>query len=109
MPEHFEKTICDAMRQYAGRRVHTIGGLSLGRVIDVLGDVDTGAPQWVVIRVGGPRWCHRAAPIGLCLESLGRLILPTSRQGLCAGPRIRLGAVLTAEQELALRAHWSSR
>lgn len=109
MPEPFEKAVCSALWQYSGRRVHTISGVVLGRVVDVLGDAHSGAPQWVIIRVWGPRWSHRAAPIGLCLESLGRIVLPTSRRGLCAGPSIRPGVALTAQEELNLRAYWSAR
>lgn len=103
-----DENACVALDTYLGRMVRTAGGSALGRVSDVLADARSGTPQWLVVRVRGLRPRHRAVPIALCLESRGRLVVPTSVRQLLDGPSVRLRSPLTNRDELALRSHWST-
>lgn len=99
-----DATICT----YLGRYVRGSTGVVLGRIDDVLADARSRVPQWLVIRLVGPLPRHRAMPLGSLLETDQSLMAPVSRHTLRDAPRVRLGAHLTARQELALRQYWMS-
>jgi len=104
-----DQNACVALDTYLGRTVHTAGGTALGRVDDVLADAHSRTPDWLVLRVRGLRPRRRAVPIALCLESRGRLLVPTSTRQLLDSPPVRPHCALTNRDELALRAHWFTR
>lgn len=106
MPQNDENALRHGVEQYLWRALHTVRGRVLGTVVDVLGDAESGTPQWLVVRVRGLLRKDRAAPISLCIESRGQLVMPTSRRALREGPRVRPGTNLTARDELRLRVHW---
>ena len=101
-----DENACIALDTYLGRVVHTAGGTALGRIVDVLADAQSRTPHWLVLRARGLRPRHRAVPIALCLESRGRLLVPTSTGQLLDSPPVRLRGPLTSRDEIALRAHW---
>jgi sporulation protein YlmC with PRC-barrel domain len=97
-----------ALCRYLGRRVHSTDGRTLGVVADVLADARSGAVQWLVVRVAGMRSRYRTVPVNVSIEVRGRLVVPTSRHMLLAGPPVELGVALTSPDELRLRAHWTT-
>lgn len=95
-----------AIRAYLGRGVHSTSGPLLGHVVDVLADARSGAAQWVVVRLRGPVPRHRALPFALLLETARGLAVPLSRTTLRDSPQIKVGANMTARQELDLHSYW---
>lgn len=96
-----------AIRTYLGHEVHTTTGPSLGHIVDILADAQSGAPQWVVVRLRSLLPRHRALPFALLLRTAHGLVVPVSRTTLRDSPQIRLGTAMTARQELDLHAYWT--
>lgn len=94
------------IRRYLGRSVHSIAGPMLGRVEDVLADVRSHHPQWLLLRMTGLRRGCRAIPLAIVLETDQRLIAPVARGTLREAPGVSLRADLTAQDELELRRYW---
>lgn len=96
------------IRTYVGQTITSTTGARLGRVVDVLADARSRSPQWLVVRVRGPWAGHRALPLALSAQTADGLITPVSRNTLRDSPRIRLGAHLTAPQELDVQTYWTT-
>lgn len=94
------------IRAYMGRLIRSSTGPTLGHVVDVLADARSRSPHWLVIRLRGPLGGHRALPLALSLQGADGLLAPVSRRTLQNSPRIRVGASLTARQELDVQTYW---
>ena len=109
MPEAVEQTIprpdADAVRSWVGHRLDEMSGGNVGRVEGLFVDESTGAPEWLLARMG--RFGHYTLIPGRdAVEGVGHVWVPYSRDRIRKGPRIDPNAPLTAGVERALLDHY---
>ncbi len=90
---------------WVGSRLDEMGGEGMGKVEGAYVDVDSGRPEWLLVRVGrfGPR-----APIPArdAVGGIGHVWVPYGAEAIKSCPRIDAGAPLTTERELELLRHF---
>lgn len=92
-------------REWSGFRLDEVGGSSVGKVLGVFCDTETGAPAWVVAKLG--RFGKTIAiPFRDCAAGVGHIWVPYDRDALRAAPGVDVLNPLTREQELAVAAHY---
>jgi hypothetical protein len=92
-------------RRWVGNQIDEIGGSGVARVQRVYVDSESGAPVWLIARLG--RFGKLVAiPILDCAGAARRVWVPYARESLQAAPLVDPMRPLTREQELALCGHY---
>lgn len=92
-------------RDWIGHRLDEVSGASVGNVKAVFCDTETGAPAWVVAKLG--RFGKSVAiPFRDCAAGAGHIWVPYGRDELRAAPGVDALNPLTREQELAVAEHY---
>lgn len=95
----------DEPRSWVGFRLDGIGGGAVGKVEGVYVDERTGAPAWLLARMG--RFGHRSlVPAADAVGGVGHVWVPYDRDTIRRAPRIEPGDTLTAAQELDFCSHY---
>src|SRR5688572_30952537 len=93
------------VRVWTGHRLDEISGGSVGRVEGFFVDESSGAPEWLVARMG--RFGHYTLiPARDAVEGVGHVWVPYSRDQIRKAPRLEPNAPLTAGTERELLAHY---
>jgi hypothetical protein len=86
-------------------RVDEASGDGVGRVEGLFADAESGTPAWLVARLG--RFGRIVAvPFRDCAAGVGAVWVPYTREELRSAPSLDPSRTLTAEQELAICAHY---
>jgi hypothetical protein len=95
----------DDVRGWTGHRLDEISGGTVGRIEGAFVDESTGAPEWLLARMG--RFGHYTLiPARDAVEGVGHVWVPYSREQIRKAPRIDPSAPLTAAMERALLGHY---
>ncbi len=95
----------DDVRAWTGHRLDEISGGNVGRVEGAFVDEQTGAPEWLLARMG--RFGHYTLVPGRdAVEGVGHVWVPYSRDQIRKAPRIDPSSPLTAGTERELLAHY---
>ena len=90
---------------WAGAKLDELSGGTVGRVEGVLVDVESGDPEWLLVRIG--RFGHHTVlPFSQAARGAGRVWTPCDRDMVRQAPRVDAGQPLTRERELELCAHY---
>jgi len=109
MAEAAEQTIArpgaEEVRGWTGHRLDEISGGNVGRVDGVFVDEATGAPEWLLARMG--RFGHYTLVPGRdAVEGVGHVWVPYSREQIRKAPKVDPDAPLTAGTERELLDHY---
>ena len=92
-------------RGWTGFRLDEMGGHSVARVQAVYVDAESGAPVWVVAKLG--RFGRTTAvPVAHCAAGAGHLWCAYDRETIKGAPALEPGQPLVREEELVLCAHF---
>ena len=92
-------------RACLGAKLDDVGGATVGKIEQVLADTETGAPTWLVVRLG--RFGKRAAlPFDYVVPGAGRVWVPFERELVRAAAELDPTIGLTAGDERALATHY---
>jgi hypothetical protein len=95
----------DEVRRWVGARLDEIGGGRVGKLEGVYVDHRSGAPAWLLARMG--RFGrHTLVPVGDAVAGVGRVWVPYPRELLRGAPRIEPGDELDLEREQELSRHY---
>jgi hypothetical protein len=91
----------EEVREWVGAQIDEIGGSGVARVQSVYIDSQSGAPAWLIAKLG--RFGKLIAIPSLdCAEAASRVWVPYTREALQGAPLVDPSRPLTREQELAL-------
>lgn len=90
-----------------GYRVDDIYGGSIGKLADILVDVQ-GQPRWLLVREGrfAGRHRHTLIPFDDATAGSGHVWVPYEREVVRSAPDVKSGSQLTERDEAAFRAHY---
>jgi hypothetical protein len=96
----------DELRGWIGHRLDDISGEDVGKCDGVFVDESSGAPEWLVARMG--RFGnHTLIPARDAVEGVGRVWVPYSRDQIRGAPRIDPKRTLDAAGERDLLSHYA--
>jgi hypothetical protein len=90
---------------WAGHKLDEMHGASIGRIDGAYVDADGGKPEWLLVRLGRLGH-HSLVPARYAVAGAGRVWVPFARDVVRRSPRVKPGAPLTREEEVALLAHY---
>jgi hypothetical protein len=103
--ESIPRPDADGVRKWTGYRLDEISGGSVGRVEGFFVDETSGAPEWLLARMG--RFGHYTLIPGRdAVEGVGHVWVPYSRDQIRKAPRIDPNTPLTAGTEGELLDHY---
>ena len=93
---------------WIGTEVTEMGGSNAGQVQGVLVDAESGAPAWLVLRLGSKRRKARvvAVPLGLCAGAPFGVWVADHGEKLASAPVVDPTRPLRREHELTICAHF---
>src|SRR5687768_5921326 len=95
----------DAVRAWTGHRLDEISGGNVGRVEGAFVDEFSGAPEWLLARMG--RFGHYTLiPARDAVEGVGHVWVPYSRDQIRTAPKVDADAPLTVGTERQLLEHY---
>ena len=95
----------EQVRAWSGHRLDEISGAAVGKVEGLLVDESSGAPEWLVVRMG--RFGHYGlVPARDAVEGVGHVWVPYTREQIRAAPHADPKSALTAAGERELLAHY---
>ena len=90
---------------WAGHKLDEMQGAAVGRVDGAYVDEASRQPEWLLVRMG--RFGHHTlVPGRYAVAAAGRVWVPFGRDVIRRAPRVKAGAPLTKDEELALLAHY---
>jgi PRC-barrel domain len=94
-------------RDWIGFDVDEIGGKRIGAVHGVYVDAESGAPTWLIARLGRRRRAKPVAvPVSNCGGAAGRVWVASEGKALAGAPAVDPTRPLLREHELAICAHY---
>jgi hypothetical protein len=100
-----ERPSREDVEAWIGSRLDEIGGAGVGKVEGAYIDKQSGAPEWILIRIG--RFGHHCAvPAREAVGGAGRVWVPWDRDSVRRSPRIVPDGELTPEEERVLCEHY---
>jgi hypothetical protein len=95
----------EGVRDWTGHRLDEISGGNVGRVEGFFVDESSGAPEWVLARMG--RFGHYTLIPGRdAVEGVGHVWVPYSREQIRKAPRVEPNSPITASAERKLLEHY---
>lgn len=95
----------DEAKGWLGHRLDEVGGGGVGKIEGLLVDSTTGAPAWLVARMG--RFGHYTAiPTRDAVEGARRVWVPYTREVIRRAPKVEPGTSLTAAREREVLGHY---
>jgi hypothetical protein len=95
----------DEVRSWVGHRLDEISGRSVGRVEGAFLDEPSGAPEWLLARMG--RFGHYTLVPGRdAVEGVGHVWVPYTREQIRKAPRVEPNKPITATVERKLLGHY---
>jgi hypothetical protein len=95
----------EVIRGWAGHRLDELGGGAVGRVEGAFVAERSGAPEWLLARMG--RFGHYTLiPSRYAVEGVGHVWVPYTRDQIRKGPRVEPDAALTVATETELLDHY---
>jgi len=90
---------------WKGHRLDELSGANVGRVDGAFVDAESGAPEWLLARMG--RFGHHTlVPARDAVEGVGHIWVPFTREVIRRAPKVDPVASLTANEERALLGHY---
>jgi PRC-barrel domain len=90
---------------WVGSRLDEIGGATVGKIEGAYVDTETGAPVWLLVKVG--RFGRRSlVPARDAVAGAGHVWVPYPRDLLRGAPRVEPGEPLDIERERELSSHY---
>jgi hypothetical protein len=90
---------------WIGSRLDEIGGARVGKVEGAYVDKQSGAAEWILIRIG--RFGHHCAvPAREAVGGVGHVWVPWDRNSVRRSPRVVPDGELTPDEELVLCEHY---
>jgi hypothetical protein len=104
-PAAAERPSREDVEAWIGSRLDEIGGAGVGKVEGAYVDKQSGAPEWILIRIG--RFGHHCAvPAREAVGGVGHVWVPWDRNSVRRSPRVVPDGKLTPEEELVLCEHY---
>ena len=95
----------ESVRAWTGHRLDDLSGRSVGRVDGAFVDESSGAPEWLLARMG--RFGHYTLiPARDAVEGVGHVWVPYSREQIRKAPRVDPNTPLTVAVERNLLDHY---
>lgn len=104
-PAGAERPSREDVEAWMGSRLDEIGGAGVGKVEGAYVDKQSGAPEWILIRLG--RFGrHCVVPAREAVGGVGHVWVPWDRNSVRRSPRVVPDGELTPEEELVLCEHY---
>jgi len=91
---------------WIGFRVDDVYGARVGKVEDIYVDHDTGAPHWILAKMGRFSDSHALIPLLDAVAGAGHVWVPYEKDLIRRAPQVAAGMPVTQEREAELCAHY---